>query len=86
MLSVLEWILEEGNEVIMRSVVSEFTKINRLLIELQMHRLNNPEILSYLLSRKPTLVLLSLRHRSLWFVFIIDISQTLLWNRRQQAF
>lgn len=73
MLSVMEWILEEGNEIIMRSMVLEFAKINRLLIELQIHRFNNPEILSYLLSCKPTLVLLSLRHQSLWFVFIIDL-------------
>lgn len=73
MFSVMEWILEEGNEIIMRSMVLEFAKINRLLIELQIHRFNNPEILSYLLSCKPTLVLLSLRHQSLWFVFIIDL-------------
>lgn len=57
----------------MRSIVLEFTKINRLLIELQIRRLNNPEILLYLLFCKPALVLLSLRHQSLWFVFIIDI-------------
>lgn len=29
----MEWILEEGIEIIMRSMVLEFTKINRLLIE-----------------------------------------------------
>lgn len=65
--------LEEGKEIIMRSIVLEFSKINRLLIELQIHRLNNPEILLYLLFCKPTLVHLSLRHQPLWFVFIIYI-------------